>query len=146
MPSLYLMLLFLDVHDPEYQVEISRNNNYIIVYILLDHIIFLFHLINLYCFVCLLVLRQSPSISLTVMELALQIRLVSKSQRSSCLCLPRAGIKGHCFLFGRARLRLPFTAKSGLELLTLFPLHPTLKYRYRPSHQPANSNFKAFQF
>ena len=36
-------------------------------------------------------------ISLAVLKLALQTRLASNSLRSSCLCLPSAGIKGMCY-------------------------------------------------
>lgn len=60
--SPYLMRLFLLVHEPEYQVENSRNNNYVIVYILLYCIIFLFHSINSFILLRLFVCFETVSL------------------------------------------------------------------------------------
>lgn len=55
-----------------------------------------FSFLLLFFFICFWFLRQFISVALAVLEPALKTRLASNSQRSTCLCLLNAGIKGLC--------------------------------------------------
>jgi hypothetical protein len=62
---------------------------------------------------------------LVVPELALKTRLVSNSQRSSCLCLPSAGIKGvphhHLVLLLLFEADSYYMTQTVLKLMVLLP-------------------------